>query len=79
MKELTRKKYKIYYSKKYFFEPTYLGINSNKSRSKLQWRSKYTPSKMILKTIDWYKMFINNPKKIERFSKKQIVEYFSDL
>ena len=79
LKKLIRENYKIVYSKKYLFEPNYLAINSNKSRSKLQWKSKYSPSKMIEKTIDWYKIFINNPKKIEKFSKKQILEYFSDL
>ena len=79
MKRLIIKSYKIFYSKKYFFEPSYLGINSNKSRSKLKWKSKYSPSNMIEKTIDWYKVFIKNPKKIERFSRKQVFEYFSDL
>jgi len=79
MKRLIRKDYKFFYSKKYFFEPSDLGINSDKSRSKLQWKSKYSPSKMIEKTIDWYKIFINNPKKIEIFSRKQMFEYFSEL
>ena len=33
---------------------------------------------MIEKTIDWYKVFINEPSKIEQFSKKQILDYFSE-
>ena len=48
-----------------------------KSRKKLKWESKYSGSKMIETTIDWYKVFINKPDKIEQFSKKQILDYFS--
>ena len=79
LKKLIGENYKIVYSKKDLLESNYLDINSNKSRSKLQWRGKYSSSKMIEKSIDWYKVFINNPKKIEKYSKEQILEYFSDL
>ena len=59
-------------------ESNYLDINSNKSRTKLKWETKYSGSKMIENTIDWYKVFINEPNKIEQFSKKQILDYFTN-
>mgnify|MGYP000280012726 FL=1 len=34
---------------------------------------------MIQKTIEWYKVFMNDQKKIEQFSKKQILDYFTNL
>ena len=33
---------------------------------------------MIEKTIVWYKTFINEPSKIEKFSQKQFLDYFSE-
>jgi CDP-glucose 4,6-dehydratase len=74
--KLTNKKYKINFNKSNLFESHCLNINSNKARKKLKWKTKYTGSKMIEKTIDWYNLFIKNPKKIELFSKKQINDYF---
>ena len=74
--KLSKKKYEIIYKKNNFFEPNYLHINSNKSRKKLKWKTMYSDSKMIEHTADWYKVFIDNPKKIEKFSKKQILNYF---
>ena len=74
--KLIKKKYEIKFYKKNLFESNYLNLNSNKSRTKLKWETKYSNSKMIEKTIDWYKVFINEPSKIEQFSKKQILDYF---
>jgi len=74
---LITNKYEIKFNKSNLFESDYLDINSNKSRKKLKWESKYSGSKMIETTIDWYKVFINKPDKIEQFSKKQILDYFS--
>ena len=76
LNKLIKKKYKIKFTKSNLFESNYLDINSNKSRKKLKWKTKYSGSKMIAKTIDWYKLFINRPKQIELFSKKQIDDYF---
>ena len=67
----------IEFNKSNLFEADFLDINSSKSRTKLKWETKYSGSKMIEKTIDWYKVFINEPSKIEQFSKKQILDYFS--
>ena len=75
---LIKKKYKIEFKKSNLFESGYLDINSNKSRTKLKWEAKYSGFKMIENTIDWYKVFINEPSKIEQFSKKQILDYFSE-
>ena len=75
--KLINKKYKIEFNKSNLFEADFLDINSSKSRTKLEWETKYSGSKMIEKTIDWYKVFINEPSKIEQFSKKQILDYFS--
>ena len=74
---MIKKKYEIKFSKSNLFESDYLNINSKKSRTKLKWETKYSGSKMIEKTIDWYKAFINEPSKIEQFSEKQIIDYFS--
>ena len=75
--KLTKKKYEIKFNKSNLYESNYLGINSNKARTKLKWKTKYSSPKMIKKTIDWYKVFIDEPNKIEEFSKKQISDYFS--
>jgi|ETNmetMinimDraft_33_1059910.scaffolds.fasta_scaffold07336_2 CDP-glucose 4,6-dehydratase len=77
--KLIKNKYKIIYNKKNFYESNYLNINSNKSRTKLKWKTKYSNFKMIQKTIEWYKVFMNDQKKIEQFSKKQILDYFTNL
>ena len=75
--KLANKKYQIKYNKNNLYESSCLDINSNKSRTKLKWETKYNGNVMIEKTIDWYKVFINNPKRIGQYSKKQILEYFS--
>ena len=72
------KKYEIEFNKSNLFEADFLDINSNKSRTKLKWETKYSGSKMIEKTIDWYKVFINEPSKIEQFSKKQILDTYEE-
>ena len=75
--KLIKNKYKIKFNKSNLSESNFLDINSNKSRTKLRWKTKYSGSKMIEKTIDWYKIFISEPKNIEKFSKKQILDYFT--
>lgn len=75
--KLINKKYEIEFYKSNLFESGYLDIDSSKSRTKLKWETKYPSSKIIENTIDWYKFFINKPSKIEQFSKKQILDYFS--
>ena len=75
--KLIKKKYKIKFNKSNLFESDYLNINSGKSRTKLKWESKYLGSKMIENTIAWYRVFINEPSKIEQFSKKQFLDYFA--
>ena len=77
--KLIEKKCKIKFIKNKFNESRYLNINSNKSRKKLNWKTYYAGSKMIEKTINWYKTFIIKPKKIGQFSKEQISDYFSSL
>ena len=76
---LIKNRYKIEFKKSNLFESTNLGIDSNKSRTKLKWKSIYSGSKMIEKTIEWYSVFINEPNKIGQFSKKQIIDYYSKL
>ena len=44
----------------------------------LKWETKYFGSKMIENTIEWYKVFLSEPSKIELFSKRQIINYFSE-
>ena len=75
--KIIKKKYEIEFNKSNLFEADFLDINSSKSKTKLKWETKYSGSKMIEKTIDWYKVYINEPSKIEQFSKKQILDYFS--
>ena len=75
--KLIKKKYKIKFSKGKLYESNCLDINSNKSRTKLKWKTKYSGFEMIEKTIDWYKFFINKPNKIDKFTREQISDYFS--
>ena len=75
--KLTNNKFDIKFNKSNLFESDFLSINSNKSRKILNWETKYSGFKMIENTIEWYKVFINEPGKIEFFSKKQIIDYFS--
>ena len=79
LNKLAIKKYRIKFIKNKFYESNCLNINSTKSRKKLNWKTSYSGSKMIDKTIDWYKSFINEPKKISQFSKKQVFDYFSSF
>ena len=76
LNKLIKGRHNIKFNKSNLFESGYLDINSKKSRKKLKWKTKYSGSKMIENTIDWYKVFINEPNKIEQFSKKQILDYF---
>jgi len=69
--KLTNNKFDIKFNKSNLFESDFLSINSNKSRKMLNWETKYSGFKMIENTIEWYKVFINEPGKIEFFSKKQ--------
>ena len=49
--QLTLKKYKIKINKSDLYESACLNINSNKSRTKLKWDTKYSGNTMIQKTI----------------------------
>ena len=38
----------------------------------LKWETKYSSSKMIENTIEWYKVFLNEPSKIELFQNNKL-------
>ena len=61
-----------------FFESKLLYLNSSKSRNFLKWKCYLNLKKSIFFTIAWYKIYIENPKKIHNFSINQIKK-FSEL
>ena len=57
-------------------EAKLLSLNSNKANKKLNWKCTYGTKKSIQKTINWYLFLIKFPNKIEKFTEKQIKEFF---
>ena len=60
-------------------EASLLSLNSNKAKKILNWKCKINTKKSIIQTIDWYLYYFQNPKQIEKFTKKQIENFFYNL
>ena len=57
------------------YESRVLQLNSGKSRDNLNWRTQYNIDKTLVKTIDWYTRYYNNPKDLYESTMKQIGDY----
>lgn len=55
-----------------------LGLNINKSRKYLNWKPKLQIKQVLKLTSDWYLCYIKDKKNIEKFSKKQVENFFYD-
>ena len=61
--------------RKKFSESNLLKLNCNKAKSILNWENVLNFKKTINMTVNWYKDFYSNPKKIHETSLEQIKEY----
>ncbi len=61
--------------RKLFFESKLLHLDSSKAKLLLQWNCNLSLKKTILFTISWYRIYIENPKNIYKFSVHQIKEF----
>ena len=61
--------------KKDFHESDLLKLNCNKSKIKLKWSSILSFKETIRMSVDWYKSYYSNPKKIYETSASQIGVY----
>jgi len=55
-----------------------LMLDISKAVSELKWQPKMTASKAVCMTIDWYKEFVINRSKIQRFTEMQIEDILND-
>lgn len=60
-----------------FTESNFLKLDISKIKHELSWNPKMNISDCVLFTVDWYKVFHNNPESILDFSLNQIYEYFN--
>ena len=62
-------------SKRDFHESDLLNLNCNKAKTKLNWSSILNFKETIKMSVDWYKEYYSNSKKIYLFSSNQIKFY----
>lgn len=72
-----KKKFLVKKNKK-IKETGLLSLNINKSKKYLKWSPKLPLNKTLKYIADWYFCYINDKKNIEKFSKKQIENFFYD-
>lgn len=58
-------------------EASLLKLNSKKSKKLLKWKTKLTLIKTLDYTIDWYREYYKNPKRIYQYSLDQLQIYFN--
>lgn len=61
-----------------YYEQKNLQLNINKSMRNLKWKPKYSISKSVLLTAEWYKQFLVNKSNAEKITKKQINDYMNE-
>ena len=72
-----KKKILIKSDKKYK-EAGLLSLKINKSKKFLKWKPKLSLVETIKMTAAWYQYYINDKKNIDKYSKKQVENYFYD-
>jgi len=70
------KKLKIKFKKKLFYETKILRLSSNKAKKQINYIPKLSLKESIRLTVDWYKSYFKNRKKILKFTQLQIQSYF---
>ncbi len=68
-------KWNIIEKKNNHFETRLLKLNSNKSKKLLNWQTNLNFVESVKYTIEWYKIFYQNKKKISELSSYQILQY----
>jgi CDP-glucose 4,6-dehydratase len=63
---------------KKYKEAGLLSLKINKSKKFLKWKPKLSLDETIKMTAAWYRYYINDKKDIEKYSKKQVENYFYD-
>ena len=56
-------------------ESSYLQIDISKSKRDLNWKPCLDFDKTVKKTVEWYKIFMNNQTDLNKITEKQINEY----
>ena len=69
------KKVKVLKINKKFTESNLLSLNIKKVKYYIGWEPKLNINQSLRLTIDWYKLMKKNPKMIQNFTKKQILNY----
>ena len=63
---------------KKFYEQTNLQLNIDKSMKILKWQPKYTITKSVQVTTDWYKKILIEKLSVEKITEKQIKDYMNE-
>jgi CDP-glucose 4,6-dehydratase len=61
-----------------YYEQINLQLNINKSKKILKWKPKYSITKSIHVTVDWYKKVLIEKYNVEKITAKQIKEYMNE-
>ena len=61
-----------------YYEQINLQLNINKSKKILKWKPKYSITKSIHVTVDWYKKVLIEKYNVEKITTKQIKEYMNE-
>jgi len=61
-----------------YYEQINLQLNINKSKKILKWKPKYSITKSIHITVDWYKKVLIEKYNVEKITAKQIKEYMNE-
>ena len=70
------KRLKIKSKKNLFYETKILRLSSNKAKKQINYIPKLSLKESIRLTVDWYKSYFKNRKKILKFTQLQIQSYF---
>jgi len=62
-------------NRKNFHESTLLNLSIDKAFQRLHWLPQWNFEETVKRTVDWYKVFGSDKKKVEEFTISQIVDY----
>jgi len=62
-------------SRKKFYESELLRLNCNKAKKILKWKSILKFNETVEMVTSWYRSYYENPKNINKITRKQITEY----
>ena len=61
--------------RKKFYESELLRLNCNKAKKILKWKNILKFSETVEMVASWYRSYYNNPKNIDKITRKQIIDY----